>query len=415
MMRFSNISSNIRNMLYLPGDAWVLAFSAAVWSIGGSMVNPYQSIYFSCVGSDSIFIGYLLAMSSGVTALMQLIGGYVADSWGRRKVIVIFSFLSVISAFVYIFIDQHELLIIPIMLASIAGIYGPAFNAMLTDSMQPELRTRGVASFTLVTSIPSIFCPYVGGMLMQSFGNLLGLRISYFLSGFFGLVGVSYRALNLKETYSGTRSGKTKGLYRFILDFAKDNAFFLKNASSGVKNLLLYSVLTSLGTGMTVPYASLYVVETLEVQPSYYGIVTNIAGVISVILLLPATRVAEKVGLKKSAIYASISVPLTQLIFVRAKGMDDLAMWSIIGSAGSVLLGPSLTALQAELSTQETRGRMMALFSFSSLITSVPAQIFGGYLYNSMGPHSPFLASIPAFILATISLAKIKIINMSNN
>ncbi|MEM2915321.1 MAG: MFS transporter, partial [Candidatus Bathyarchaeia archaeon] len=250
MLKFPNIRNNLRYMLYLPGDAWVLAFSATIWSIGGAVVNPYQSIYFSCVGSDSIFIGYLLAMSSGITALMQLIGGYVADSWGRRKVIVIFSFLSAASAFVYIFIDQHELLIIPIMLASIAGIYGPAFNAILTDSMQPELRTRGVASFTLVTSMPSIFCPYIGGMLMQRFGNLLGLRIAYFLSGFFGILGVSYRALKLKETYSGNDSRTEKGFYHFILDFAKDNVYFLKNASSGAKNLLFYSVLASIGSGM---------------------------------------------------------------------------------------------------------------------------------------------------------------------
>jgi len=371
------------------------------------MANPYQSIYFNALGADSLFIGYLLAMSSALTALMQLVGGYVADAWGRKKVIIVFSFMSAASAFVYIFIDQYHLLIIPITLASIAGVYGPAFNAILTDSMQPELRARGIASYTLVTSLPSMFCPYMGGMLMERFGMLNGLRIAFFLSGLFGVIGVSYRAIKLKETYRGTRS--EKGISHFISDFVKDNALILKQASDGVKRLLLYSVLISIGAGMTVPYTSLYVLGALGLQPGIYGLVTNLTGMISVALLFPATRIAERVGLKRSVIYASISVPLNQLIFVSARGMDDLVAWGVIGSASNALLGPSLTALQANLSTKETRGRMMAMFSVFSLITSIPSQIFGGYLYNNLGHYAPFLASIPMFVFATISLTRIKV------
>ena len=69
------------------------------------------------------------------------------------------------------------------MLASIASIYSPAFNAMLSESMQPELRPRGSASFTLVTSIPSVFGPYFGGLLMYRYGTLTGLRAAFFISG----------------------------------------------------------------------------------------------------------------------------------------------------------------------------------------------------------------------------------------
>ena len=71
---------------------------------------------------------------------------------------------------------------------------------------------------------------------------------------------------------------------------------------------------------------------------------------------------------------------MNQLIFVRAKGAGDFVTWTAIGGASGALLGPSLTALQANLSPQEMRGRLMAMFSVFSLITAVPAQIVGGYL-----------------------------------
>ena len=403
-MRLPSVMARI----YLPANAWVLALSAAVWSIGGSIVNPYQTIYFFAVGADSVFIGCLLAIGSAVTAIMQLLGGYIADAWGRRRVITAFSFISASTAFAYIFIGQYQLLLIPVMLASIAGVYGPAFNAALTDSMQPELRARGVASFTLVTSLPSMLCPYFGGLLMSRFGTLAGLRIGYFASGLFGLIGVSYRALKLKETHPRINTKKSHGISHSVSNFIADNASILRHASGGVKWLLTYAIMVSIGTGMAVPYTSLYVVSELALQPDLYGLVTNLTGIISVILLLPATRIVEKVGLRKSVIYASLSVPVNQLIFVRAKGMDDLIAWGVVGSASNALLGPSLTALQANLSTQETRGRIMAMFSVFSLIAAIPSQILGGYMYSHLGPHAPFLASIPTFVLATLALAKIR-------
>ena len=398
----------VKDRLYLPRDAWVLALTAAIWGIGNSMSNPFQSIYFYALGSDSLFIGYLLATGSAVTALMQLVGGYVADAWGRRKVIVVFSFLAVASAWGYIFIDQYHFLMLPVMLGSIAGVYAPAFNAMLMDSMQPELRPRGIASFTLITSIPSVFCPYFGGMLVQRYGTLAGPRIAYFITGLLGLVAVSYRAMKLKETFSGANTDERKPISTFISDFMKGTSYALKYMNDDLKTLLVYSITASVGTGMTVPYTSLYLVNSLGLQAEYYGLLTNVTGLVSLMLLLPAARIVEKVGLRKSAILASLSTPLNQLIFVRAKGMDDLVSWSVLGGASGALTGPTMGSLQAELSTPEMRGRVMAIFSVFSLLVTVPGQILGGYLYNNYGPLTTFVASIPAFILATLMLTRIK-------
>ena len=372
------------------------------------MANPFQSIYFCALGSDSLFIGYLLAISSAVTALMQLVGGYVANAWGRRKVIVIFSFLSAASAWAYIFIDHYQLLMLPVMLASIAGVYGPAFNAMLMDTMEPELRPRGIASYTLITSIPSVFSPYLGGLLIQRYGTLTGVRIAYFIGGLLGLVAVSYRAVTLKESFSGANAEKRKPLLTFTSDFVKDIYHAMKDMNDDLRKILVYSITASIGTGMTVPYTSLYVIDVLGLQAQYYGLLTNVTGLVGLMLLLPAARIVEKVGLKKSAILASLSTPLNQLIFVRAKGMEDLVSWSVLGGASGALMGPSITSLQADFSTPEIRGRVFALFSVFPLLVTVPAQILGGYIYNYYGPLVTFVASIPAFVLATLVLTRIK-------
>jgi MFS family permease len=297
---------------------------------------------------------------------------------------------------------------VPIIMGAISGIYGPAYNATLTDSMEPRLRARGLVSFTLVASLPSIFFPYVGGALMQRFGTIEGLRIAFFLSGLFGVIALSYRALRLKETYVGSEVKKKKEVYKLLSDFFSKNLYVLRNASDGAKKLLVYAVLTSVGTAMTVPYASLYLVNIANLPPEFYGLLANIAGLISVLLLLPAARMIERVGLRKSAIYASLSVPVNQLIFVSAKGNSGFMTWTAVGGASGALLAPSLTALQADLTPQEMRGRIMAMFSVFTLITAVPAQIAGGYLFQNVSPLSPFIFSTPFFALATLTLLRIR-------
>jgi len=182
----------------------------------------------------------------------------------------------------------------------------------------------------------------------------------------------------------------------------------MKDMNDDLKKILIYSIMASIGTGMTVPYTSLYVINVLGLQAQYYGLLTDVTGLVSLMLLLPAARIVEKVGLKKSAIMASLSTPLNQLVFVRARGMEDLVSWSVLGGASGALMGPSMTSLQADLSTPEIRGRVFALFSVFPLLVTVPAQILGGYIYNYYGPLVTFVASIPAFVLATFVLTRIK-------
>ncbi len=80
---------------------------------------------------------------------------------------------------------------------------------------------------------------------MQRFGTLEGLRIAFFLSGLLGVIGVSYRALRLKETYAGSEVKKKKQVHQFVSDFFSNNLYVLRNATDGAKKLLMYAVLAS--------------------------------------------------------------------------------------------------------------------------------------------------------------------------
>jgi len=379
--------------------------SAAIAGVGGALVQPYQSLYFSTIGADMTAIGTLLAFSSAVTAIVQLVGGYVADCWGRRNIIIVFGFVGVVSSLLFAGIPDASYLVLPILLAAVSNIYGPAFHAMLVDSMQLPEVARGMASFTFVTSLSSIICPAIGGWLVVRYGALSGLRSAFLLSAIFAYLGVSYRAFKITETLPCHVDSHVTPI-QFVVRCFKEIRSVLTRVNRETKLLLSMSVLTSVAAGITAPYTALYAIHVLEMTALLYGLAVTGIGVTSVTLLPIVPRIIDRLGVKRSASTALFIIVINQLLFLQAITMLVLFTWSILGGLSTALLTTSVSALQAEHSPREQRGRIYALFNVLSLLTAIPAQMGGGYLYVGWDPSTPFLLSVPFYIGSVFLMTK---------
>jgi len=372
------------------------------------MANPYQSVYFASLGATPFLIGLLVAYGTGVTALSLLVGGYIADVWGRRKVVVVFSWVSVASAFVYCVIGYPLLILLPLSLASVASFYTPAFNSIMMDSIEPEDRIRGFAVFSAVNTFPSIFAPTVGGILISHFGTNPGLRLCYLASGMFGILGVGLRSLKLSESYVVVSSGPRKSFASHLRDSFVDGIGAIRRSGPVVRRLLIYVTLAGIGTGFTSPFVSIYVVNYLGINALSYSIVVDLAGGATVFLLLMVVFLIRRLGSKKSILIASMAAPLSNVMFTQAKTMGELFEWGVTGAVSTALQSPSLSTMQAEAIEQRNRGKVLAMFSILPTLVSLPSQVCAGYLYGAFSPVVPFAVSLIPFGLAAIVLYTIR-------
>ena len=393
---------------YLPKDAWIIALTSAIWGIGSFMYSPFQSIFFKALGMPLIYIAVMAAISSVVTAIALLLGGYLADVFGRRKVIVIFSTISAGSAFLYLFINTWQIILIPVIIGSLCSIYTPAFNSILTESMRQDMRPSGFASFAILNTLPAVFAPVIGGLLMVNFGDINGLKIAFFVSGMLGLTAMFYRSLKLGETYKPRPRLKEPFLKNFR-EMIGDYAYTIKKANSDAKKLLWYAVTSSIAASFTTIFVSIYLVNQLNLSPVTYGLLSGITGLATVIVLVPSVRIIKRAGLKKAAILSALFSPLSMFIFVSSNGMNDLLAWGVTGGIGGAIAQPSMSTLQGNLSEKERRGKLMALFSVMPLIAAFPAQIFSGYLYANVSYISTFMLAIPFYIISILILMSLNI------
>jgi len=404
----SGLLARLQQFLFLPRSAWILTSTSAVWSIGTAMANPYQSVYFASLGAAPFQIGLLVAYGTGVTALSLLVGGYIADVWGRRRVVVIFSWVSVASAFVYCIVGSSILILVPLTLASVASFYTPAFNSIMMDSIEPGDRIRGFAVFSAINTIPSIFAPTIGGVLINHFGTNPGLRLCYLSSGLFGIIGVGLRSLKLSETYVVTSPAARKSFATHLRDSFVDGIGAIRQSGSVVRRLLIYVTLAGVGTGFTSPYVSIYVVDYLGINALGYSVVVDLAGATTVFLLFTVVFLIRRLGSKKSILLASIAAPLSNVMFTQAKTMDELFEWGVTGAVSTALQSPSLSTIQAEAIEQRNRGKVLAMFSILPTLVALPSQVFAGYLYSAFSPVVPFVVSLVPFGLAALVLYTIR-------
>ncbi len=393
---------------YLPKDAWIITLTSAIWGIGSFMYSPFQSIFFKALGMPLLYIAVMAAISSVVTAAALLLGGYLADVFGRRKIIVIFSTIAAGSAFLYLFINTWQIILIPVIIGSLCSIYTPAFNSVLTESMRQDMRPSGFASFAILNTLPAVFAPVIGGLLMVRYGDINGIKIAFFASGMLGLTAMLYRAIKLGETYKPRPRLKEPFLKNFR-EMISDYVHTIKKANSDAKKLLWYAVTSSIAASFTTIFVSIYLVKQLSLSPVTYGLLSGITGLATVIVLIPSVRIIKRAGLKKAAILSALFSPLSMFIFVSSNGMNDLLAWSVTGGVGGAIAQPSMSTLQGNLSEKERRGKLMALFSVMPLIAAFPAQIFSGYLYANVSYISTFMLAIPFYIISVLILMSLNI------
>ncbi len=400
------IPARLQGFFALPRNAWILTSTSAVWSVGSAMANPYQFLYFASLGASPLLIGILAAYGTGVTVLALLVGGHIADMWGRRRVIILFSWVSVASALIYFLINSTILILIPLTLASVASVYTPAFNAVMMDSIEATDRIRGFSVFSAINTIPSVFAPTIGGLLMSNYGILYGIKYAYLGSALFGVAAVALRSNKLGETYF-TSPEAGRSFLSYLKDSFVSGISAARKADRIVKRLLLYVTLAGIGTGLTAPFASVYVVDYLRFSAVAYSIVVDLAGLATVTLLLVVVFLVRKLGARKSILVASVAAPVSNVMFTQAKTMDELLEWGVTGAVSTALQTPSLSTIQAEAIAQENRGKILAMFSVLPSLVSLPSQIFSGFLYSSVSPVFPFLVSIAPFGLGALILYSI--------
>lgn len=171
-----NNMSVIQSYIGLPKEIYILFISKIINSLGRFIGPLLTLILTKKIGMSSTVAGALITIAMVLQAPCVLIGGRLADTLGRKKVICIFFGLSALTFLSCIFMPVTKLLAYTLILgACFSSFSGSAYDAMITDYTDVHNRQAAFSLLYMGTNVGAAIAPVVGGLLFKSHLKILFL------------------------------------------------------------------------------------------------------------------------------------------------------------------------------------------------------------------------------------------------
>jgi MFS family permease len=149
----------------LPRPVWILFFGTFLNKFGAFVV-PFLTLYLTSQGYSLTETGIAVGAYGAGNLAASLLGGHLADKFGRRKTIVLSMFSG--AAAMMLLSQMHSLSTI-ILLTALAGLtgefYRPASSALLSDLVSPAQRVTAFAALRVSFNAGFAFGPAMAGLL----------------------------------------------------------------------------------------------------------------------------------------------------------------------------------------------------------------------------------------------------------
>lgn len=390
-------------MLGFTRNYWIIVITWIMFFVASQAVMPFFPNYIVALGGSELGVGLVNAVMSVFFALAVVPGGYIADRFGRKSIVMRMTLLIAATDFAYAFTPYWWLLPIIAAFSGLSRMYIPALRAITLDSIPQDRRAAGMALSNVIPSIAALPAPYIGGLIASSLGGIAGYRVLFVISGIVGILAALLRT-KLEETLpnvpraglmSMVREGLSVGFKRF-LEFVLD-----RRHRDVVKVLLVYSVFWSFGQAMNMPYYVRYAVR-LGLNDYEWGVLVTLANVISTSVMLLTMPILDRISRRALIVASFIMASLGNLLYVNRSLLAGFTLTRIVFN----LAPSSIGAYVADRVDIPFRGRISSVQLFTFQVVAGISYVVAGAMYT-VSPYLLFYSSIVVAIVGSILLIKV--------
>jgi len=394
------VRDSLGDMLALMRGNFLVVTLCFSWVMSWMQIfNSYESVYIRSLGASSFIIGTYFGVNGLIRAVAGIPGGYLCDTYGRRKMIVVGNYLS---AFIWILValaPSWQFYLVAQFLLSVGTFWIVAEDTILADSMTVERRGLGFSLFWTVTQLAGLASPYIGGLVFQRY-HADGLRWVLILIGAADCVKAVVYTRFLKETLVSPGRKDSLGL-RSIIDSFIETFKTLRWMPRALLGFCAMEVLFGFAWAMVGPFFTLYALDVISLTPVEWGLLSTIETGVNLCLRLPGGRLADRYS-KRWLLLVLLAVQAPGFIFfIYSRSYLHLVLLWVAWAAVEALTEPAWDALRTDLTPKEQRGKVSSLLGIFGSSFGVFGSIAGGYLYD-LDPALPFWVHVPLAILAIV-------------
>ena len=368
--RIKTFLSLERNVTAASGAVFLLGFGEELW-------KKFLPKYLQALGATVPVIGLFGTAEDFLDAIYQYPGGWIADRFGRRRAFLVFLALACVGYLIYLFGPSW-----PFAFAALAfamawqSMASPAIFAVIGDALPPHKRAMGFSVQSILTRVPIVIAPLIGGWLIARYGIRTGIRIGLIATLVIALATVFLiRTINI--AHEAQRSINIFGVW--------------KSFHGRLKRLLISDIFIRTCEGMTDVLVILYVTDVLHVSVARFGTLLAILFTTTLLIYLPASKAADRIGRRPFIIATFCAFALYPLAVVSARDFIGLVIAFIIGGLREIG-EPARKAMIVDFAEPKLRARSVGLYYLLRSLAITPAAAVGGLLWK-ISPQTPFVVA----------------------
>src|SRR5437660_6793427 len=176
LRRLTNFFGLKRNLVVLLVAIFVIGAGEELWM-------RFVPKYLQTVGATVFVIGLYDALRTFLGAIYAYPGGVLVDIWGHRRAFLAFNLISIAG--------YALVLLIPHWGAVIAGMFLflswtcfslPATFSLVGATLAASRHSMGIGVQSVIKRLPIMIAPVFGGILIDRFGVIGGVRIALLIS-----------------------------------------------------------------------------------------------------------------------------------------------------------------------------------------------------------------------------------------
>ena len=368
----------------------VLLIAIFVIGAGEELWMRFVPKYLQALGAGVFFIGLYDALRTLLGAIYAYPGGVLVDLWGHRRVFIIFNLVSIAG--------YALVLLVPHWGAVIAGMFLflswtcfslPAAFSLVGATLAANRYSMGIGVQSVIKRLPIMIAPFFGGILIDHFGVIVGVRIAL-------LISILLSAATLFAQWQLREEPEDEGKKIERWNFWRSLGQF----NRPMRRLLLSDILIRFCERIPYAWVVIFAMDYIGMSGREIGMLTTVEMAAATLCIMPTSYFADKFQREPFVVITFIMFALFPISLLLSHGFTTLAVAFAI--RGLKEFGDtSRKALIIGYCEPERRGQMVgAYYLVRDLIVSAAA-IVGACLWK-LGPRLNFLAAAALGVAGTL-------------
>src|SRR3954466_12340559 len=161
----------------------ILLIAIFVIGAGEELWMRFIPKYLATLGAPALGIGLYDGLRTLLGAVYAYPGGVVVDRWGHRRAFLVFNMISIVGYTIVLLVPHWSAVLAGMFLFLSWSCFSlPATFSLVAASLTANRYAMGIGVQAVIKRIPIMIAPIVGGILIDRFGVIPGVRISLLIS-----------------------------------------------------------------------------------------------------------------------------------------------------------------------------------------------------------------------------------------